>query len=135
MVKIKRKVELEPKAFLKHVLEKEETEVELDGYAFDGSNYLFGPEVTVNEYVSYNPYKNTYTVEVEEEIAEDTKVPKLIEVYEYDGRLSAYLNTKMPIKKALNDSQSDLLCVPIAFYMLNDDYTMTLLWKEGKMVE
>ncbi|NHM92950.1 MULTISPECIES: hypothetical protein [Staphylococcus] len=79
--------------------------------------------------------KETFEVEIEEEITEYTKIPRLIEVYEYDGRLSAYLNTKMPIKKVLNDSQNDPLYVPIAFYMLNDDMTMTLLWKDGEMVE
>ena len=34
MVKIKREVEMTPKEFLKHLLEQEETEVELDGYTF-----------------------------------------------------------------------------------------------------
>lgn len=135
MVKIKQKVELKPKAFLKHLLEKEETEVELDGYAFDGSNYLFGPEVTVNEYVSYNPYKNTYTVEVEEEITDDTKIPRLIEMYEYDGNPNTHLNKNITIKELLNDSQSDLLYVPKAFYILNEDMTMTLIWRNGGMVE
>lgn len=77
----------------------------------------------------------TFTFEVEEEVTEDTKVPRLIEVYEYDGILGTHLNTKMSIKKVLNDSQSNLLYVPKAFYMLNDDMTMTLIWRNGEMVE
>ncbi|WP_432371958.1 hypothetical protein [Staphylococcus chromogenes] len=135
MVKIKQKVELEPKAFLKHVLEKEETEVELEGYAFDGSNYLFGPEVTVNEYVSYNPNKNTYTVEIEEEITEDTVMPMLIEVTEYNDDTTVFLNENKSIKTVLDECLDDLLYDPKAFYMLNDDLSMTLLWKNGEMVE
>ncbi|WAG30172.1 hypothetical protein [Staphylococcus chromogenes] len=129
MVKIKQKVELEPKAFLKHLLEKEETEVELDGYAFDGSNYLFGPEVTVNEYVSYNPNKNTYTVEIEEEIDEHTKIPVLVEVYKLNENLYGSTlkhNISVSVEK---DGTS------VAFYMLNDDMTMTLIWRNGGMVE
>lgn len=77
----------------------------------------------------------TFEVEIEEEITEETEIPRLIEVYEYDGILGTHLNTKMSIKKVLNDSQSNLLYVPKAFYMLNDDMTMKLLWKDGEMVE
>lgn len=64
----------------------------------DGSEVHFELEGNFNteEYIAFN---EAFEVEFEEEITEDTKVPKLIEVYEYDGRLSAYLNTKMPIKK------------------------------------
>lgn len=133
MVKIKQKVELEPKAFLKHVLEKEETEVELDGYAFDGSNYLFGPEVTVNEYVSYNPNKNTYTLELEEEITEDTVITNLVEVYEYNEIMESVARGECSITNALEENVDNVS--RLAFYMLNDDMTMTLLWKDGEMVE
>ncbi|WP_194745901.1 hypothetical protein [Staphylococcus chromogenes] len=129
MVKIKRKVTLEPKAFLKHLLEKEETKVELDGYAFDGSNYLFDPEVTVNERVRYNSYKDTYTIEVEEEITEDTKIPNLVEVYEYMQGVNCsgtMYNTSI---------QEEKTNISKAFYMLNDNMTMTLIWKDGGMVE
>ena len=54
MVKIKRKVEMTPKEFLKHLLEQEETEVELDGYTFDYNeeHYSFDPEIKTNEFIS-----------------------------------------------------------------------------------
>ena len=134
MVKIKRKVEMTQKEFVQFLIEKaainEITQSTKNGKDFELCIKLKSDNNKINRIDN-----NLVEVEIEEEITENTKVPKLIEVYEYDGRLSAYLNTKMPIKKALNDSQSDLLCVPIAFYMLNDDMTMTLLWKEGEMVE
>ena len=80
MVKIKRKVALEPKEFLKYLLKKEETTVELSGYTSDGEIFSFEPEVTINEIVSYYPYDNTYTVEIEEEVTEETKLPKCLEI-------------------------------------------------------
>ena len=74
MVKIKRKVALGTKAFLIHLLKKEETEVELDGYAFDynDKNYLFDPEIKANEFISYDPHSGTFTVKVEEKVTEET---------------------------------------------------------------
>ncbi|UXU67456.1 hypothetical protein MUA52_05065 [Staphylococcus agnetis] len=99
---------------------------------FEGVHFL-----ATNRVMTLTPVSkyDIFTVEVEEEVTEDTEIPRLAEIYEYDGGLSAFLNTKMPIKKVLNASQSDPLYVPIAFYMLNDDMTMTLLWKNGGMVE
>lgn len=138
MAKIKRKVALGPKAFLMHLLKKEETEVELDGYSFDDGIYSFDPEVTANEFVSYNPNNNTYTVEVEEEITEDTVIFRLLEVRnaipsKQEGWkdlkiLKSYMYGNRTIAEVENE-------YTVAFYMLNDDMTMTLIWKDGAMVE
>ena len=82
MAKIKRKVEMTPKEFLKHLLEQEETEVELDGYTFDYNeeHYSFDPEIKTNEVISYDPHSGTFTVEVEEEITKETEIPKLVSI-------------------------------------------------------
>ena len=82
MVKIKKRVALGPKAFLMQLLKKEETDVELDGYTFNYNeeNYSFDPEITANEVISYDPHSGTFTVEVEEEITEETKIAKLVSV-------------------------------------------------------
>lgn len=138
MAKIKRKVALGPKAFLMHLLKKEETEVELDGYSFDDGIYSFDPEVTANEFVSYNPNNNTYIVEVEEEITEDTVIFRLLEVRnaipsKQEGWkdlkiLKSYMYGNRTIAEVENE-------YTVAFYMLNDDMTMTLIWKDGAMVE
>ncbi|WP_419790696.1 hypothetical protein RCF73_09495 [Staphylococcus chromogenes] len=79
--------------------------------------------------------KAFFEVEIEEEIDEDTKIPRLIEMYEYDGNPNTHLNKNITIKELLNDSQSDPLYVPKAFYILNEDMTMTLIWRNGGMVE
>ena len=77
---------------------------------------------------------NAFIVEYFETITEDTVIPMLIEVTEYNDDTTVFLNENKSIKTVLDDSLDDLLYVPKAFYMLNEDMTMTLLWKGG-MVE
>ncbi|WP_072512739.1 hypothetical protein [Staphylococcus aureus] len=66
-----------------------------------------------------------FMVEVEEEITEDTKIDKLVEM-ERDGDLTIRENQSI---KGLVDDFSK------AFYTLNDDLTMTLIWKYGRLVK
>ncbi|ELH4357426.1 hypothetical protein ACEUW4_01870 [Staphylococcus pseudintermedius] len=77
---------------------------------------------------------DTFTVEVEEVITERTVIPLFLEVYEYDERLRMNLNKNLSIKAVLDESLDDLLYDPRAFHILNDDMTMTLIWKDGEMV-
>ena len=74
---------------------------------------------------SYNPH-DTFTVEVEEEIDEDTVLPRILVKTNYDDTAKEYNNSM------INEF------VPIytkAIYILNDDLTMTLIWRDGKLVE
>ena|SRR5699024_456541 len=71
---------------------------------------------------------DTFTVEVEERIDEDTEITALVELSS-QGLLG---NTRLYRYHSINDvidNQS------VAFYILNDDQTMDLIWKNGKMVE
>lgn len=99
-----------------------------------GSLVLFDANswVISNKFVCSEEF---FEVEIEEEITEDTKVPRLIEMYEYEGNPNTHLYKNITIKGLLNYSQSDPLYVPKAFYTLNDDMTMKLLWKDEEMVE
>lgn len=81
------------------------------------------------------PIYKTFEVEIEEEITEETVITNLIEVYKYDRNTNIHLNKNMNIKKVLHKYQSDPLYVSKDFYILNDDMTMTLIWKDGEMVE
>lgn len=76
----------------------------------------------------------TFTVEIEEEITEETKIPVLIEVAKVnksdDKNLHVYYYRGISIFEAKTNTIESK-----AFYMLDDDYTMTLLWKDGEMVE
>ncbi|WP_437271007.1 hypothetical protein [Staphylococcus aureus] len=77
--------------------------------------------------------EDTFVVEVEEEITEDTKFDRLFEVYEIsEGEYNPTSNRNTSINESLNDDR----CFPIkAFYILNDDLTMTLIWKDGELIK
>ena len=135
MVKIKRKVALEPKEFLKYLLKKEETTVELNGYTSDGEIFSFEPEVTINEFVSYYPYDNTYTVEIEEEVTEETKLPKCLEI-SFDrksGRDVAVVHENCSVKQLPDRNPEHSLDIR-TIHLVNDDGTVELIWKDGEMV-
>lgn len=132
MVKIKKRVALRPKAFLMELLKKEETEVELEGYTFNYNeeNYSFDPEITANEVISYDPHSGTFTVEVEEEITEETKIDTLVEVFGGDiSNVIGHNNT------SINEKLQNSSLRTKAFYILNEDFSMTLIWFNGKLVE
>lgn len=78
------------------------------------------------------PLDAPFEVEVEEEITEETKFDRLFEVYEFRERayMSA-LHTNTSIKERLENTSFPTK----AFYILNDDLTMTLIWKDGELVE
>ncbi|HDS3929332.1 hypothetical protein [Staphylococcus aureus] len=70
------------------------------------------------------PLDAPFVVEVEEEITEDTKLDKLVEM-ETDGDLTIWENRS--IKSLVADFSK-------AFYVLNDDLTMPLIWRDGELV-
>ena len=67
-----------------------------------------------------------FTIEVEEEITEDTRLDKLVVRYRNDD---IYIFPQERINDFKNDSSI------IAFYIPNDDLSMTLIWRDGKLVE
>ncbi|MHA5001803.1 hypothetical protein ACX1D5_13065 (plasmid) [Staphylococcus aureus] len=97
-----------------------------DGYVrfhLDTNKCLITGFVSLNE---------PFIVEVEKEITEDTKFDRLFEVFEVsEGEYNPTSNRNTSINESLNDDR----CFPIkAFYILNDDMTMTLIWKDGELV-
>jgi hypothetical protein len=75
---------------------------------------------------SYSP-EETFTVEVEKEITEYTRLDKLVVRYRNDD---IYIFPQEMIDNFKNDSSV------VAFYIPNDDLTMTLIWtKEKGLVE
>lgn len=79
-----------------------------------------------------------FEVEIEEEITEETTIPVLLEVrnaipskeegWEDLKLLKSYIYGKHTIAEVKNE-------YTVAFYMINDDMTMTLIWKEGELIE
>ena len=73
------------------------------------------------------PLDEIFTIEVEEEITEDTVIPKLVSIgreneneldIRYDCKVSQFLDNE-----------------DFNYYVLNDDDTLTLIWRDGKLVE
>lgn len=71
---------------------------------------------------------DTFTVEVEEEITEYKKIWKLIELSS-EGLLGrTYLHKNLAIEDVKTDNS-------VAFYIIDDDLTPTLIWKKGELVD
>ncbi|EZX25709.1 hypothetical protein V070_00207 [Staphylococcus aureus C0673] len=71
----------------------------------------------------------TFTVEIEEEITEDTEIKGLVELGN-DGHCTDFFQCNGSSINEQKDFDSE------AFYILNDDKTMTLIWtKEKGLVE
>ncbi|MBU0437009.1 hypothetical protein [Staphylococcus succinus] len=95
-------------------------------YFWNTANVQFsndGCGVRVSSSVSVD---DLFTVEVEEEITEDTRLDKLVVRYRNDD---IYIFPQERINDFKNDSSI------VAFYIPNDDLTMTLIWRDGKLVE
>lgn len=73
----------------------------------------------------------TFEVEVEEEITEETKFDRLFEVYEF---LEGGYNSTLYANASINERLNDTFFFVKAFYILNDDLTMTLIWKDEELV-
>lgn len=78
------------------------------------------------------PLYQTFTVEVEEEIDEDTELD-LIERFIGGMGYSCYTTHRMTIKECLRRSPEE--CTTTHFYIENDDQELILIWRDGKLVE
>lgn len=77
------------------------------------------------------PLDAPFEVEVEKEITEDTKFDRLLEVFKDDAEChDSTIYTDISIKERM---ASKLFPIE-SFYILNDDMTMTLIWKGGELV-
>ncbi|EOE6794660.1 hypothetical protein ACKSXY_002555 [Staphylococcus pseudintermedius] len=78
---------------------------------------------------------DTFTVEVEEVITEETEIPVLVELFM--SGLGEIIHTyhRTSIGEAMGEVVKGVDALPKAFYILNDDMTMTLIWKDGELVE
>lgn len=81
----------------------------------------------------FAPIDIPFIVEVEKEITEETKFDRLFEVYEIqEGVYKSALHKGISLNERFED---DNIFPTKAFYILNDDLTMTLIWKDGELVE
>ncbi|HDU1407939.1 TPA: hypothetical protein REV61_002475, partial [Staphylococcus pseudintermedius] len=100
----------------------------------------YGREVKFYSDDSFNTMEpiyhfDTFTVEAEEEITERTVIPLFLEVYEYEGELVFLPQKEKSIKDLLEESDLEESITTKTLYIINDDGTLTLVWKDGEMVE
>ncbi|PTF13110.1 hypothetical protein [Staphylococcus devriesei] len=128
MVKIKRKVEMTLSeliewGFKNEVFNKRFTN---NGRLFKTVSFDPRGRVSLPSIYVYDA-KDTFTVEVEEEITKETEIPKLVSINR-NNLNEVNINFNCSIGQFLDRSDYN-------YYILNDDSTMTLLWKDGAMVE
>lgn len=138
MVKIKRKVEMTLTELIEWGLEngiksKRFVSNRLSNKYVDFDS-LGG--VCFNDLYSYLQ-QDTFTVEVEKEITEETQIYRLLELKDSfifkDGGwkdlniMKSNMYGNQSISEVKNDESKK-------FYMLNEDDTMTLIWKDGELV-
>lgn len=65
----------------------------------------------------------TFTVEVEEEVTEETKIPEMLEIFVNGGGVKR-------VEKSINELKDDFS----KEFWLKDGDTMTLIWNDGELV-
>ena len=81
-----------------------------------------------------------FTVTIEEEITEDTEIPKLMTTFKKTylkdnfGYQRVRIDDNYPIKLMLNKAEAHREPVE-TLHIVNDDGTHTLIWRDGKLVE
>ncbi|MEK5191239.1 hypothetical protein [Staphylococcus sp. FSL M7-0405] len=126
MVKIKRKVEMTLPELIEWAWKNN-----VEGKTFysniDGGSVYFDilQTVSVEHEIAIN---ETFTVEVKEEITEDTIIPLLLKIYKSgDNASEASIYRSISINTAESSTRS------IAYYSINDGGTLTLIWKDGEL--
>ncbi|UEH02037.1 hypothetical protein [Staphylococcus gallinarum] len=78
----------------------------------------------------YIPFDTTFTVEVEEDVTEDTVIPKMLEMYrDTTSNLGAEIYINQSINSVIENAGV------LTLHIVNDDGTHTLIWRDGKLVE
>ena len=112
------------------------------GYRNYTANSNMGNIVTLSRYgaiqFSHGTFfpEETFTVEVEEEITEDTVFPKLVERWEHDGEGDEAFRYVEHDDKSINRV---LFAKPESvetthFYIENDNQELVLIWRDGKLI-
>lgn len=135
MVKIKRKV----KMTLPELIEwawKNGVKEKAFYSNIDGGSVYFDMVQTVS--VEHSIGKDeTFNVEIEEEITEETKIPKFLVVF-LNMSISNYIERPAigedeSIKEILQGNENRSLIIE-AIHLVNDDGTHTLIWTDGELV-
>ncbi|MBC3078552.1 hypothetical protein [Staphylococcus hominis] len=120
MVKIKRKVEMTLSELIEWGFKQKELLP-----LFYGSKEESFVQFTPNGCVNITGIKSTdtFTVEVEEELTEGTKIPEMLEIFQDNDGTQWFGNS---IEQVKDDFSRE--------FWLKDGDTMTLIWKDGELV-
>ncbi|EKI4464034.1 hypothetical protein PCV68_001012 [Staphylococcus pseudintermedius] len=129
-MKIKKKVRMNLQELIKYA---RENEVGGDFKTLLGDWVRFYSDGSF-EFLVLTEKDDIYMVNIEEELTEDNVIPNLLEVYESAGELDAVNWKYLSIREAFEQGGNENLTRK-AFYMLNDDATITLVWKDGELVD
>ena len=98
---------------------KDERGVFYEAYFSEDGSFYSNDELDSND---------LFTVEIEELITEDTRIPTLVEIYkDFLGGTEIVKHEYKSINKVKDEEA-------LYFYILNDDLTMSLIWRDGKVV-
>lgn len=121
MVKIKKKVEMTLPELIEWVWKNGVKEKAFYSN-IDGGSVYFDMVQTVS--IEYSiVVDETFTVEVEEEVTEETKIPEMLEIFVNGGGVKR-------VEKSINELKDDFS----KEFWLKDGDTMTLIWKDGELV-
>ena len=125
MVKIKRKVEKNLPQLIEWAWNNDvKGEIfTIDQNEESGIYFATNSDFMMNN-ADYIRYNNTFTVEVEETVTEDTVIPNML----LRGRYTGYYELEDCKLRGFNENL-------LQAYIINDDLTMTLIWRDGKLVE
>ncbi|MGX0238351.1 hypothetical protein [Staphylococcus hominis] len=133
MVKIKREVEMTLPELIEWAWKNGVKEKAFYSNV-DGGSVYFDMVQTVS--VEHSIGKDeTFTVEVEEEITEETKLPKFLEISfsRKSGRDFAVVRENQSIKNIV-DKNIEHFIDTRTIHLFEDDGTHTLIWKDGELV-
>lgn len=76
-----------------------------------------------------------FTVEEEIEITEDTVIPKSLVMFEHNGNTHIEQHDSKCINEILTLDKKVKGSVTKTIHAMNDDLTLTLIWRDGELVE
>lgn len=140
MVKIKTKKRMSPEEYAKYMIDKHgisglESEL-IDDNIIDAPKrhtLTFELNPVSMEEMSDTGFENKeFTIEVEEDITEDTKLSKSLAIFEHNGNLYSEMHNNKNINDILKMDIKVKSSSTKTIHMVNDDGTHTLIWTHEK---
>lgn len=131
-MKIKTKKRMTPEEYVKYMIDKHgvvglESELIDDDIIDAPKRYTLTFElnpVSMKEMSDVSFENKEFIIEIEEELTGDTVIPKML-ILDNDGSTIVENNHRTNYYRAIDTK---------ALYMINNDMTMTLIWKDGELI-